>query len=257
MRELSLDKVKQIEIDMLACIDKVCRNNGIKYSITYGTLIGAIRHKGFIPWDDDIDVMMSRDEYDKFLSVWEDGDYKLLTLKRGSEFWPLFSRITDPHTILEPPKICNHGVWVAVIPYDKIPDNPNKRKRHLKKIERGIKLLEIKRSNIKCNSLKSVMMKMIQIALIPFTPYMIGKQVERIKTKYRNSDCTQVNPWKDNIIVNADIFDEYIDVEFEGLTVMAIKQYDPYLRYQYGDYMQLPPVEERVCPHNYTAYAIN
>ncbi len=69
MRELSLDEIKSIELDMLVNFDRICRKNGIKYSITYGTLLGAIRHKGFIPWDDDIDVMMSRDEYEKFLKV--------------------------------------------------------------------------------------------------------------------------------------------------------------------------------------------
>lgn len=257
MRELSLEEVKQIEVKMLACIDKVCRDNDIKYSITYGTLIGAIRHKGFIPWDDDIDIMMSRDEYDKFLSVWKDGKFKLMTCKKGCDFWPLFSRVTDPNTFLAPKQICDHGVWVAVIPYDKIPDSSNERKMHLMKIKIGLRLFETKITDIKCNSLKSIMFKIIQIALLPFSPYWLGRRIEKIKTKYRNCDCTQVNPWKDDIIVNADIFNEYINVEFEGLEVMAIKQFDSYLRYQYGDYMQLPPVEQRVCPHNYTAYATN
>ena len=145
MRELSLEEVKKIGFDMLVKFDKICRENGIKYSLAYGTLLGAIRHKGFIPWDDDIDIMMSRNEYEKFLSVWKDDEYKLLTLQKGSEFWPLFSRITNPLTHLVPKKICNHGVWLAVIPYDNIPDDLAQRKRHIRRVTRAIRLLEIRR----------------------------------------------------------------------------------------------------------------
>lgn len=254
MRKLSLDEVKQIGLEMLIYFDKMCRENDIKYSITYGTLLGAIRHKGYIPWDDDIDVMMSREEYEKFLSIWKDSKYKLLTLKRGSDFWPLFSRITDPSTHLIPPKICNHGVWMAVIPYDKIPDDSVKCQKHMKRIKRGIRLLELKRTNIKCHNIKTFILKTIQVVLIPFSPYFIGKHIEKIKKKYRYSQCKHVNSWKDRFIIDADIFNDYIDVDFEGHKVMAIKRTDYLLRYYYNDYMQLPPENERVPRHSFTAY---
>lgn len=258
MRELSLDEIKSIELDMLINFDRICRKNGIKYSITYGTLLGAIRHKGFIPWDDDIDVMMSRDEYEKFLKVWKDGKYKLMTSRKDCDFWPLFSRITDPRTHLDPPKICNHGVWVAVIPYDKIPDDEKICQKHLKRVRRGMRLFEAKRSNYPVNGSESLPKKMAIAALefllrfIPF--YTLAKRVERIKTKYRKTDAKRVNPWISRIIVDASIFDEYVDVEFEELMVMAIKQCDYFLQYMYGDYMKLPPLEERVPKHGFTAF---
>ena len=254
MRQLSLDEVKKLEFDMLVHFDKVCRANNIKYSLAYGTLIGAIRHKGFIPWDDDIDIIMSRDEYDKFLSVWEDGAYKLLTLKKGCDFWPLFSRITDPRTHLDPPSILNHGVWVAVIPYDRIPDNKFKCKWYLRRVKISLGLFALRRTEVKPNSIKNICKRSLKLILTPFSLYLLGKHVERIKVKYRNSNYKRINPWKDNIYVDADIFNDYLDVEFEGLKAMAMKKYDYFLRYLYGDYMQLPPENERVPIHGFTAY---
>lgn len=258
MRELSLDEVKQLEFDMLVKFDKVCRENDIKYSLAYGTLLGAIRHKSFIPWDDDIDIMMNRSEYEKFLYVWKNlenkQEYKLFTLQKGSEFWPLFSRITNPLTRLVPEKICNHGVWLAVIPFDNIPDDMDLRKRHLKRVAIGLKLLEIKRRQIKCDSVRHIVLKLLQIFLKPFSAYWIGRRIENLKTKYKNTNCSQVNPWKDKLIVNADIFNDYIDVEFNGLQVMAIRQYDYFLKCMYNDYMKLPPEKERYPKHQFTAY---
>ena len=256
MRELTLNEIKQIGLEMLICFDKVCRDNSIKYSIAYGTLIGAIRHKGFIPWDDDVDIIMCREEYEKFLSVWKDGKFKLMTLQKGSDFWPLLSRITDPRTYLVPPKICNHGVWLAVIPYDKVPDDERLFEKHMTKVSFYMRLIRIKMLKINTSSVKGIMLRVIQIALKPFSIYTIGKHVERLKTKYRNANFKRVKPWdnESKILVNADIFDEYIDVEFEDMKAMATAKYDYILRFEFGDYMQLPPEEERVPKHGFKAY---
>ena len=254
MRQLSLEEVKKLEFDMLVHFDKVCRANNIKYSLAYGTLLGAIRHKGFIPWDDDIDVIMSRDEYDRFLSVWEDGAYKLMTLKNGCEFYPLYSRITDPRTHLDPPSAFNHGVWVAIIPYDKIPDNDLQCKLFLGGVKIMLRLYGVRITNVKPDSIKNICKRLLKLILFPFSPYYFGKQSEKIKVKYRNSNYKRICPWTEKIFVDADIFNEYIEVEFEGLKSMAIKKYDYFLRYLYNDYMQLPPEEERVPSHGFAAY---
>lgn len=257
MKELSLDEMKQLELQMFICFDKVCRDNNIKYSIAYGTLIGAIRHKGFIPWDDDIDVIMCREEYDKFLSVWKDDKYKLYTLKKGSDFWPLLSRISDLRTRLEPPKLCDHGVWVAVVPYDKVPDDDRTLVKHMNKVSFYMNLLRLKQTKrIKVKSIKSVVEIILKILLKPFSAYFIGKHVEKIKTKYKNTPCKRVKPWdsESKMLVNADIFDEYVDLEFEGVKAMATAKYDYILRFEYGDYMKLPPEEERVPKHGFKAY---
>lgn len=83
MRLLSIDEAKQIELEILAFIDSFCKKNNIDYFINYGTLIGAIRHKGFIPWDDDIDISMTRENYERFIQLFkrEQSKYKILTLE--------------------------------------------------------------------------------------------------------------------------------------------------------------------------------
>lgn len=252
--------MKQIELQMLIHVDQICRENNIDYSITYGTLLGAIRHKGFIPWDDDIDVMMTRENYERFLSVYRSDRYTLMTSKKDTEFWPLFSRVTDPTTKLEPAPVCNHGLWVAVVPYDKIPDNDLQFKWMLFRVKVCLKLNAIRRVDTAKKSKKGFVSKLfrnvLHVLLLPTSCYFWGQRAEKIKTAYRNKDVKRTQPWVENIIVPCSVFDEYEDVEFEGRKFMAIKRYDEFLRIVYNDYMQLPPESERVNPHAFKAYLI-
>ena len=84
MREISIEESKSIMIKILESIDKCCRENNIEYSLCWGTMIGAIRHHGFIPWDDDIDLTMSRDDYNRFLEVYNDEKYGVYTPKKNN-----------------------------------------------------------------------------------------------------------------------------------------------------------------------------
>ena len=115
-------------------------------------------------------------------------------------------------------------------------------------------MFALRRTNVKFDSIKNTCKRLMKLLLMPFSLYYLGMRVEKFKVKYRNSNYKRINPWKDKIYVDADIFNEYIDVEFEGLQAMAIKKYDYFLRYLYGDYMQLPPENERVPAHGFTAY---
>ena len=100
MRKLSIEEAKQSELDILAFIDSFCKKNNIDYFINYGTLIGAIRHKGFIPWDDDIDISMTRENYERFIQLFkrEQSKYKILTLETDERYYNNFIKVVDSTT---------------------------------------------------------------------------------------------------------------------------------------------------------------
>ena len=125
MREISFEESKRILIRTLESIDKVCRENNIDYSICWGTMIGAIRHHGFVPWDDDIDLMMSRENYDHFIKVYNDPDYNVYTFKKGGNWNMLHTRVSDKKTIVvfNDENNSPHGCWISIFPYDNVPDN--------------------------------------------------------------------------------------------------------------------------------------
>ena len=102
MEELSLREVQKIELELLLKFDSICQKNHMRYSLGGGSLLGAIRHKGFIPWDDDIDVMMPRPDYERFLQYCQENEvgFNLLTYNTVKGYHGLFAKIWDPKTII-------------------------------------------------------------------------------------------------------------------------------------------------------------
>ena len=134
-KEIDLSEFKQIASGILYDFDSICRKHGIVYSITYGTLLGAVRHKGYIPWDDDIDIMMTRKEYNKFLSygIGElEKNHKLLSLETTPEYESPLPKIIDTNTILHQlnhiPESIDLGVYIDIFLLDKVPINKNIRR---------------------------------------------------------------------------------------------------------------------------------
>lgn len=101
-KKLSLDQVKETALQLLIYVDRICEENDLKYSLYYGTLLGAVRHKGFIPWDDDIDIVMLRPDYDKLLSILaKDETYLLLDQSTRPDYRYTFAKLVDSNTYLE------------------------------------------------------------------------------------------------------------------------------------------------------------
>ena len=103
-KELTLDEMKAVELEILKKFDSICKENGLEYSLAYGTMLGAIRHKGFIPWDDDIDVFMKREDYEKLLTLkYDDGDFEVKSYRYSKNYFFLYSKMVDKRTsICEP-----------------------------------------------------------------------------------------------------------------------------------------------------------
>lgn len=134
MKELSIDDIREIELQILNYIDEVCKDNKLRYYLLGGTLLGAIRHGGFIPWDDDIDIIMPRNDYDTLLSIINETNnkYKVLAYKYKKEYYYPFAKIVDSSTmVVESNTIAtnNMGVWVDIFPIDNLPNDKKHRKR--------------------------------------------------------------------------------------------------------------------------------
>lgn len=265
MREISFDESKKILISTLESIDKSCRENNIEYSICWGTMIGAIRHHGFVPWDDDIDLMMSRENYNRFIEVYNDPDYNVYTFKKGGNWNMLHTRVSNKKTAVffNGEKDSPHGCWISIFPYDNVPDIDRKKWERKRTIL--IRLFQLK--NAKWFPKASFLRNCVRIVgkqfLFFVSSYQMGIKVNRFLSQYDHQNTKEVALWDNGVSLTkffyfpAEFFDSFIEVNFDGVKCKIIKEYDKFLRLYYGDYMTPPPVEKQVPSHNYKAYYLD
>ena len=259
MREISFEESKQLLVKTLESIDKCCRENNIEYSLCWGTMIGAIRHHGFIPWDDDFDLMMSRENLNRFLKVYKDPEYAVNTPQISENRANINTKIYNKKTCVffKNRSESLFGVWISIFPYDNAP-NENlmqwERKRDF-----WMKFFHIKtQSTIDQPFVRQVAKKMIRF-LFPFSSLWIYNRVENCLTAYNGQQTKRVCIWYGTPYMKfryypKELLDEFIDVDFEGITTKIIKGYDKFLKITYGDYMTFPPESERFPKHEYKAY---
>ena len=259
MREMTLDEAKKIQIDILRELDLFCRVHDINYSIAYGTLIGAVRHKGFIPWDDDIDVTMLRSDFEKFLKLFHSERYELLKPMRQKR-WEFFARVVDPNTVVEFP---NHflespfGVWLTIFPIDTRPDDETEWLKQKKGIDRAAAIARFKTAVLTKNKIRNGFKRITHFIAKPLSLKRINAEVIKYATMYEGVKTAQKIVWvgyNRYEMYPSELFDSYVELPFEGMQVKAMVGYDTYLRTAYGDYMQLPPVEQQCQTHDYIAY---
>ena len=142
IKEINLEKIKKSEIDILKYIEKICKENNIKYSLMDGSLLGAVRHNGFIPWDDDIDIMLLREDYDKLkrviLNDSNNSRYLYMSNDLYDDYLYPYAKLIDTETSaketgIKAPK--NYGIFVDIFPIDKIPIDSREKNRFLKKVK--------------------------------------------------------------------------------------------------------------------------
>lgn len=264
---ITLDNIKKIELDIVLTIDKICRENGIKYSLCGGTLLGAIRHGGFIPWDDDIDIIMTRDNYDKFVFLCEnnvfDKRYCLITAANDKKYFKLYSKFVDLKTIIVDSRDKTSkkmGLFVDVFPVDYLGDSHDEALRNLKKGKNMRAILSAKQwKKYYWNNDKSALLNFARMVTYIFAflvpKSFILKRIEKntIKRKTTFSGCA-CGSYFEKEIMPSHYFEKYEEVTFEGHKLYSIKNYDEYLKTIYGNYMELPPIENRISNHSFVAY---
>jgi len=256
-RELQL-----VELEMLNEVVKVCNKYNIEYFIDSGTALGAFRHSGFIPWDDDIDIGMTRVNYDKFLEIAPkaiNGEIFIQNRKTDKKA-PFYSiRARKNNTIhMEWDKRnmkIHHGVYIDIFPYDSIPDEEHKRIKFQKRCKRIIKIYKIRsipdrykkpERNIKWWVL-AIIRRLLHYILLPIPINWVEGYVEKIFRKYNNDKTkyiTCLSYGGIHAFKKEDIF-PIKDILFEKNVYSAPNNMNNYLKELYGDYMKLPPKEER------------
>lgn len=263
MRLLTLQETRDIQLKLLLYFDEWCLEHGINYSLGEGTLIGAVRHKGFIPWDDDIDLLMSREDYNQFVKIY-DGEYRLINYHTEKRWRFCFSRLSDESTLVKftNPKKNYHGVWISIFPIDNFPNDKNNWDAVMKRIKL-YQWIGRKKDTWwvpEVSFVRNLLKFPLHLLLSPFSYNWLAKQQERLMTQFNTSSTERKGLlaclWDDAWYCDKKAFDSYTTLEFEGHSFTAFSGYDIYLRAQYGDYMQLPPVEKRIAKHDYKAYII-
>lgn len=254
-----IEQVWAIEQDILDVIHRVCTENGLRYTLAYGTLIGAVRHKGFIPWDDDIDIMMPREDYEKLLEIW-DGTapvgYILQNVRTDPDFTQSFTKIRKDHTTFlqdegEREKRYHKGIFVDIFPGDRVA--PNQLKRKLQYAACAVNLLYNRgHSSGTGGVIGKIEKKLLRAPREKYAPR--RERAEKFLRRW-NRDHTAQYMFPNTIdgcrhYYPSDMFDHMGTVEFGGKYYQCVADADTVLRVEYGDYMQLPPEEERVWKHH-------
>lgn len=264
MKRMTLDEVKKIQLDILVYVADVCHKNNIEYSLAYGTLIGAVRHGGFIPWDDDIDIVLMRKEYKKLLeclSKEKHERYQVLSIK-DSGYWYSYAKVTDTRTFIEEKNWPNYeklGVNIDLFPLDFFPEeNPKAFFDESMEINRGLQYCLTDIAYKDRNLFKSYIKRICRYRKVKkcreqdewYWKHKYEKNVEKTKpSKYIGEIVSgPYNLWDRRVM------EAFVQIDFEGEKFQMTKEYDEMLRTTYGNYMELPPEKDRVSNHDYVPY---
>lgn len=252
-----MECLKQKEIRLLRAFMEVCEKLNLKYYVLGGTLLGAVRHQGFIPWDDDIDLGMPREDYEKFLECAQahlPENIFVQSFRTDPQLPCNFSKLRDSNTTFVEDSIrdvpINHGIYIDIFPLDYYPD----RGRKLFSVKETLLKLRIADAfTLKSQKLKVKAARCVARVLYPTVAGAVAKRDKMHRSvtsgRYIANHC---GAWGKKEIVPAEWYGEGTALTFEGLEVQAPSGYREWLTQVYGDYMQLPPEEKRI-PHHYVA----
>lgn len=264
MKKLTMNECKKRELMILDYINHICESNGIKYCLFFGTLLGAVRHHGFIPWDDDIDIVMSKADYELFINKFEENeDFAMKLYRKEETLASPFIKVVDKHTAIvysqEYRIEQKYGLFVDVFPYEDFPEKSISKFITKLKAKLLQNLLYYRTVVVKNPSIKDKIENLI--AQTHSSKYYCRK----IDFFYgdRNIDrkiCKEVFFPTATLYVkkhfNKKWLEELIKLEFEGKFYYAPKEYKKCLETLYGDYMQLPPLENRHYSHEFDTYLL-
>lgn len=268
--ELTNQEIKKIQLDMLLYLKEVCEKNKIDYFLTSGTLLGAVKYKGYIPWDDDIDIGLKRPDYlrliDK-LSKDNHPDYKILSIYNTKDYYYSYAKFVNTKTKLieNSKRIKEMGVFIDVFPFDYYNEDYENYLHKIKFLKNiTIKRYRIKNPIEKSNNkerqpkakfirIKGFLYSIIDITTLPLGYKFWVKLYDKYLSKYKEGKyITRGNKCYPKF--NAKMFEEFSEYEFEGHKFKSIKDADKYLKTIYGDYKKDLPKEKQITHHQMKVY---
>lgn len=269
MIKLDLKEIKNKLIKLLIDFDNLCKQNGIQYSLAYGTLLGAIRHKGFIPWDDDIDVMMTRENYNKFLSLKNkmSGEKYYIIDNENKSYNYMFAKFVDKETLLIPLQKeryeCKIGLYIDIFPIDYVGNTEKEAYKIFKKIRfKHALLVSAQWRNFHFNKMYTIKRQFIRLIFFILSRLQNSKKIIKKLNKNNNPNKTLFcgslyGSLSSFECFESSLFDEYENISFEKHMFPTIKNTDYYLKKIYGDYLKLPPKKQRFSPHLYNVFLLD
>lgn len=263
MKVIEQEELKNMQLDILKQVDAYCKEHGIHYFLAYGTLLGAVRHKGFIPWDDDIDIAMNREEYEQFVSGFTDEYLKVYSLHTSEHCRFPFAKVYDSRTSMfegSYKKTSEFGVNIDIFPIDAVPDDKSKRQSLIKRARFWQMLAKIKLSRV--SRIMTLKQNLIiipgRILLAPIPLSSMARKIEKISSSWRDEATNTVGfmvwGYGEREMFAKEIFSEAVDMPFEDILVPVPKEYDTVLTSLFGSYMEYPPLAKQVSQHDFVAF---
>lgn len=266
MNKIEVNELKKIQIKILNIFVEFCKENEMDYFLCGGTLIGAVRHQGYIPWDDDIDVALLRADYDKFIKKFNGYNdlFKVHTSDNTSDYPYPFAKISFVKTIIkefidEDSKI---GVNIDIFPVDILPDKKVDQLKLLNSIRRYRNKLSLKLIRINKNRsfFKNTILLIGKLIYKFEKSSYLSSSINKIAKGYINTNTNSMGVivwgYGECEVVSNNIFSEVIPMQFEGEYYNVPIGYHEWLTSIYGEYMKLPPKEKQISHHAFEAFWI-
>lgn len=260
-----MNDIQKVILDIYKVIKKICENNGIEYFAIGGTCIGAVRHQGFIPWDDDIDIAIPIEQFNYFRSVCNKelpDYYRFFDYMVIPEYPNVFSKIIDIRTTYIEDHEKNNpqmfkGVFVDLMPIGGIPSDEKEREKYFEQLRHNINFNKLRRAGmlISTNKAKRMIKKMIlpMVQMLNVNTYTDKIFEDMISRPFYMSEITGYT-WgiydERYLSFPTEWFLNPVSIPFEDTEILCPSNYDAYLKYQFGDYMKIPPLEEQTSRHH-------
>lgn len=264
-----LSPIQENLLEMLKWFHNFCEKNCIKYYIAGGTMIGAMRHGGFIPWDDDIDIVVPRNDYNRLLSIFNkkiDHYFLESPYTNNKDFLYSFSKLYDVNTTLTErlKKPCKRGIFIDIFPLDEIGNSYEEALKKLKKVDRKNMLLMTRTCSIRKNrklykNISILLMRLIPSFLFDEKKYSIklDEYIQSISEDDSEYVANLMGSYREKEIVKKSYFGKPTLYSFENIKVYGPEKFDEYLTYIYGDWKVIPSESKRKTEHDFIEINLN